>query len=77
MSAPRMIRGINAGRTSGSTSTGQNQGYFSGPTSELGLVSISICSLQILVSLFNNAENTNISGGQINNQIHVHGHTGL
>jgi len=75
----RMFGGINAGGTSGSASTGQNQGYFNGPTSELVLVSISIsiCSLLILVSLFKNAENTHISGGQINNQIHLHGHTGL
>jgi len=41
----------------------------------LGFVSISRCSLLISVSLFNNAENTNISDSQIN--IHVPEHTGL
>jgi len=36
-----------------------------------------VLTIEILVSLFNNAEHTNISDSQINAHIHVQGNTGV
>jgi len=72
-----MFWGDDACETSGGPSAEQKQGYISGPAGELGFVSISTCSLLVLVSLFNNAEHTRISDSQFNTQIYVQGRTGL
>jgi len=76
-----MFRGDDASGTSTRTSAGQHRASFGGHTSALGLrryiLMLTGTSGITLVSLFNNAENTNISSSQISAQIHVQGHTGL